>query len=330
MQIKGFINYLYFLFMEKEIKSYIDKSKSHITALKYDISSNYNMPDFGHLTVQIERFKQTFKENFTEEQNTRMLYYLSSLSIKEQNIKLKFQSIISVGSYDSLNNSITLNHFENGDIYYDLEEVLVHELLHMASTNYSITGEKSGFDLYGIIGEKLNEGYTEYLTQKYFTKGYKYTESNDNFLFLAKGIENIIGRERMQEYYFASDINSLINALAKYISRDDAIKLIYLIDMLPPTPIKSKEFDYLVKKISYINGIKLDKDLEVGLISKRQYEEQYAIKVREYRMYQIWSEDTQVLGDENVFILKDHQYESKLYDRKEMLKKAQTFKKTLY
>lgn len=328
MQIKGLISYIYFLFIEKEIKSYLEKSNKYITSSSYIIPSTRKKPDFGHLNDQIDFFKSKFKENFTEEQNNRMLYNLSFLKIVEKKVKSNFQSEISVGSYDSLNNTITLNSYENVGIDYDLEEVLVHELLHMASTNYSTIGERTGFDLFDIIGTKLNEGYTEYLTKKYFTRGYKYTEANDNYLFIAKGIENIIGREKMEEYYFTSDLNSVIRELSKYVSKEDAIKLIYLIDMMPST--KSKEFDYLVKKVSQINGIKLDKDLASGVISKKQYEEEYAIKVREYRMYQIWSEDTVILGDENIFILKDHEYESKLYDRKEISQKAQTFKKTLY
>ena len=320
MQIKGFLSYIYFKILEKDIYTELDRKEKNQIQRYFDLPEDSENTDFDELNEYIERFKAIFKENFTEEQYEKMIYLLSSLKIKEYTMNYDGDLLISIGSYDSLNNTITITNYKDLDVELNKEEILIHELLHMASTNYSLDGERTGLNLAGILGVKLNEGYTEYLTRKYFTRGYKYTESTENSIIFAKGIENIIGSEKMESYYFNSDINSLIKDLSEYISIEDTIKLLYLIDRVPDTKYRSKDFDYVLKKISEINGMKLKKDLEKGNITEEEYEEQYAIKVREYRNYQMWSEDTKVLGDETSFVLKDHEYTSDVYTRGYALK----------
>ena len=329
MQIRSFLSYIYYKVLEKDIYTELDKKQ------KYPINDDFSLPvnskenDFDELNHYIERFKERFKEVFTKEQYEKMIYALSTLKIEEHTKKYDGELFLSLGSYDSINNAITIMNYKDLNIDLNKEEILVHELLHMSSNNYSIDGERTGFDLSGILGVKLNEGYTEYLTRKYFTRGYKYTESNDNNIIFAKGIENIIGSDKMESYYFNSDINSLIKDLSEYISREDVIKLLYLIDRVPDNFYKSKDFDYVLKKISEINKIKLDKDLEKGIITESEYDEQYAIKVREYRMYQMWSEDTKVVGDDTAFVLSDHEYTSNLYTRGYVKKNKEKSKKIL-
>lgn len=315
MQIKSFISYIYFRIIEPDIEKDLTRNKNHIINNNYDISPEKKQPDFGKYNESIERFKEIFKESFTEEQYQRMLYRLSDLTIEEKELDYKLSFTISAGTYDSYYNKITINKFNGLELDISEEELLFHELMHMASTNYSAMGSKTGLELSDLLGVQLNEGYTDYLTRKYFTRGYKYTESHENNIMIAKGIENIIGSERMEELFFTSNINGLIDELSKYISRENVIKLLFLIDRVPDISDKSKEFDYVIKQISLLNEQKLIMDLTEGKITQKEYEEQYAIKVKEYRMYQMWSEDTKVTEDETSFILHDHEYVSSLYER---------------
>ena len=327
MQIKGFLSYIYFKVLEKDIYTELDRKEKNQINIDFRLPVDSKNPDFSELNEYVENFRRIFKESFTKEQYEKMIYSLNSLKIKEFTEKYDGDLFISLGSYDSHNNTITIMNYEDLGVDLNKEEILIHELLHMASTNYSIDGARTGLDLAGILGVKLNEGYTEYLTRKYFTRGYKYTESTENSIIFAKGIENIIGSEKMESYYFNSDINSLIKDLSEYISIEDTIKLLYLIDRVPATRYKSKDFDYVLKKISEINSIKLNRDLEKGIITEKEFEEQYAIKVREYRNYQMWSEDTKVLGDDTSFVLYDHEYTSNVYARGYTQKNKQKSKK---
>lgn len=317
MQIKGMINFIYYKTIEKLILDGLEECSNIQVNRDYTVPINYQMTSFKKYDSYIDRFKEIFKNSFTEEQYKRMMSNLRSLTIKERNDRKDLRLYFSLGYYDSFNNTITIVNYDNADFELSMEEVLFHELLHMASTNYTNKGDLTGLELPDLLGLQLNEGYTEYLTRKYFTRGYKYTESNDNSVFIAKGIENIIGKEKMEEYYFNSDINSLIKELSKYTQKDDVIKLLFLIDRIPDSTCKSKEFDDVVKEIARLNKIKLDRDLEDGVISRREYDEEYAIKVREYRMYQMWSEDTIVIEDGSSFVLSDHEYTSRPYPREQ-------------
>ena len=93
----------------------------------------------------------------------------------------------------------------------------MHELLHLASRKRVGKIILSGFRQVTnqtIMGRYLNEGYTEYLNQKYFSKKDRtvYAEA----VTFAQGIERIVGRKKMEKLYFDANLLGLIDHLGKY------------------------------------------------------------------------------------------------------------------
>ena len=313
MQIQSILGFLYFKTIEKEINKILDQNQHILVGHNYE--EEKTPIDFGKYNKYIESFIETFKNNFSEEQFDNMMYLLRNLKIKEQDVLINNQLIISLGHYDSYTNEIILNNYKDAKEKINIKEVIYHELLHMASTRTISNGALTGFAIPDVLGSNLNEGYTEYLTRKYYTRGYKYVDSNENDVIIAKGIENIIGQEKMQKYYFNADLASIINELSEYSPRKEVIKLLFLIDTAPIMGRKGKEFDNIIKEIARLNKVKLDKELEEGLIDIKTYEEEFVIKVKEYRNYQMWSEDTEIIDNGDSFILQDHDYQSSEINR---------------
>ena len=120
------------------------------------------------------------------------------------------------------------------------KDTVDHELLHMAST---IKGQKythCGFSLIDlnnnrVFGEGLNEGYTTLLDERYFSDR---TPSKKELLaktymlpkLFSEGLENLIGAEIMEKWYFDGDVKSLIEEMCKYVSFNRAIDFIYDLD----------------------------------------------------------------------------------------------------
>ena len=113
-----------------------------------------------------------------------------------------------------------------------------HELFHMSSTKKLGTFDFSGFmqEKFGekqfTIGRGLNEGYTDLLSERYFTL---YGAETDGYLLLkhiAKTMELIIGQFDMECLYFESDLYSLVEKLEQYASYEEVIALLKEIDLL--------------------------------------------------------------------------------------------------
>ena len=263
----------------------------------------------------VKKFVSIFKENFSTKQTAEMISRVNSLKIVEEiGETVKVQKFISLGSYDNATNQILLNKYEDREIPFEKWETLMHELLHMASTKETDHGTITGLEISGYIGLQLNEGYTEYLAEKYFTKGMKYTNTDDYKVFFAKGIENVVGSKRMEKYYFDANIGELVKDLEKYAKRKDIFKLLFLIDKIEDPFFTSREIRSIVLEIAKINEAKLEKDYQDGKLSDEQFDIEYAIKVIEYKKNNLWSEETVVKKDGNSFLLVDQGKSSDLYE----------------
>ena len=285
---------------------------------------------FGKYNDTIERFIKVFQKEFTEKQTKSMMYRLSHLEIVEKWIKLdRIPFCVSLGCYSSKDNKITLKHYDNKKIPEKANDTLIHELLHMASTKTTKYGHVTGLEVPNIIGMNLNEGYTEYLTEKYFTRGMNYVYVDDKRIPIVKGIENLVGVKKMEEFYFNADLPGLILELERYASKEDILKLLYTLDHLSTPMYSEKKFQIMTREIAKWNQRKLDRQLEKGEISEEEYDIERAIKVEEYKRYCLWSEDTEVLKDENGFVLRDHGYTSKYYPYSTDKKKSKRKSKNL-
>lgn len=143
-----------------------------------------------------------------------------------------------LGTYSTLNNSINISNI------YGNYKAIFHELFHMASTYLSGNMVYSGFFQYNrsknnsVIGYGINEGYTQYLTKKYFN------DNGSSYIFeefIAERLVDILGSKDMLDMYSRADLLSLVNSLGDLSSSKQAYTFITDIDYLNRTMKKKKK-----------------------------------------------------------------------------------------
>ncbi|MBQ3307004.1 MAG: hypothetical protein IJG68_02295 [Bacilli bacterium] len=284
---------------EKEMRN------ESITREKEEI--NYN---FGEYNDIIKEFVTGFKKEFSEEETNKMIHRLNSLSIKERwNDFNKTLYHIALGYYDSEKNTIMIEKYRGQDFVEDTKETLMHELFHMASTkkvgDYSVTG----FEIPGEIGLTLNEGYTDLIAKRTFSND---KEMNINE-FLVLGIENIVGKEELKQYFINADLKGLIKELSNYSSREEVIKLLYAMDHYDHVFYNPRLYRSIVQEIAKMNAEKLYHDYDSGLISKEEFDISYIKKVSEYKRFRYWDENARIISNNDEIMLKDDHQISATY-----------------
>lgn len=120
-------------------------------------------------------------------------------------------------------------------IRYSCKSSIGHELLHLASSFYSKKNkeEHSGFSQrkgYAMIGDGLNEGYTELLASRIFNKDGK-PQSYFKAVRIAKLIEFFFEDPKdMQQYYFRHNLPGFIIHMQQFIPRKKFIKMLLDLD----------------------------------------------------------------------------------------------------
>lgn len=121
------------------------------------------------------------------------------------------QTSSSYGSFDQTDNYLLVNND-------NLRETLLRALLEMTVTfkdtktcirgferiNYSSQSEKE--EVVENFGMGLNEAYKEIILGRYFELPYRY----DFLVTIVKLIEDMVGRERMEDLFFKGDLGSLV------------------------------------------------------------------------------------------------------------------------
>lgn len=280
-------------------------------------SANDNKPeyDFGTYNKHIEKYINICKTKLSQEQLSNLYRNLRTLKIRleEKEKTPRLIRTISLGYYNSNRNEITIEQYK--DRTYtdkDIESVLFHELNHMSSTRTMEDDVVCGFAIPNVIGDGLNEGYTEYITKR-DSLNEEYYDTDNYFIVIAKGIENIIGSDKMKEYYYNSDIYSVVDELSKYSNRKEVIRMLFLLDKMRSSFYDRRDISLMVKYISRINKIKLDLELEQGIIDYETYQIERAIKVDELKFGRIWPDETRVLHKDGYFVFKYKDQESELY-----------------
>lgn len=173
----------------------------------------------------IEKFIEVLTTHFSPEDLTRFYNNMDSIDIKVIS-KKKFQQVSqnttkkNLGEYYPTCNSMLL-------VEEDYNKVIYHKLFHVASSNFDMENRVSflGFSQSRLeggvnVGEPLNEGYTELMTNRYFfpsteSKYYKYE------VRVARQIEEIVGQEKMEKLYLNANLYGLLKELEKYTSSDN-------------------------------------------------------------------------------------------------------------
>ena len=215
---------------------------------------------FKEFNQYILKFLITYSMSFPECNKAFLVNNLNNLDIYVNCDNIS----VYIGNYNEEGNYISMclpDHYEEEE----LVNTLSHELLHMASHNSCSKNNNTGFSqmasyvLKDNIGYGLNEGYTEYLTLKYFSTSDSspfYSEEQ----VLSKKIEELIGQDTMQKAYFTGDLYSIIKGIEKYSNLDESIEIIRGIDKLG-------EEDNLYDEISN----KLDNLIKIKHSNEKRY-----------------------------------------------------------
>ncbi len=180
----------------------------------------------------IMNFINVVKDNIPEINPAILANNIYLLKIKNKDFRLinYITNNNTAGQYNHDNNTIEVS--KNN---YKL--TIYHELFHVIST---IINEETGMIYCGFnqitknnerIGEGINEGYTQYLTEKYFGKD----NTLNSYVYekrIAKVLEIIIGKERMQSLYFNANLSGLIDYLKIYSSEEEVYNFIHQLDFL--------------------------------------------------------------------------------------------------
>lgn len=209
----------------------------------YLIDAN-NIKDIENFSLKIKYFIMLMEKN-CENFNSKNLV---------NNFKKTLFDISKIGQEKITHGDVGYN-YKDKSITFSLNGFLVtnHELLHLSTLDKD-TGI-CGFHNNGT-GLGLNEAYTQLLTERYFNEsvGKSYFIETK----LINILEQVIGQDNMEKYYFNVSINSLINELSKYENESNIVKFINDMDKLlkvdinyieNPTIEQVKEFQGLISNL---------------------------------------------------------------------------------
>lgn len=139
----------------------------------------------------------------------------------------------SVGIYEPVTNEIQLG-ISQGTLIDT--NVLFHELIHMASSTYKNGVTYTGFSQrthlgYSSIGMGLTEGYTQLLTERIHATIPLY-EPYIKEIEISHNVEKIIGKKKMQELFFNTNLKGLVDELGRYSSEKETLAFIKKVDFI--------------------------------------------------------------------------------------------------
>lgn len=218
----------------------------------------------------------------------------------------KFSNDVLVNFYNNINrlkirdNKAIFFSGTNGVYYPDKNDIVLaadksiyHELFHMASSYY-YRDEKQTISRIGFaqwqykdnsvfdIGCGLNEGYTEALTKRYFGTNGAYAYE----VLIAEHLEQIIGKELMENLYLKADLNGLINELSKYVPKNQISEFFTSFDIMSKY-INSNAIKVVQEQIINIYNflvtvylVKKRRELYDGLISYDVFIDKYKLFIK--------------------------------------------------
>ncbi len=242
----------------KEIKKYkINKRTNPINVSKIKIPpelkveySDIDIERFRNTELEdkIKRFVSVITENFPREYLDN--FYKNINSIKFINKDLEKRNLVfgtnTAGFYRAFNNSISID-----NALTNCDEVIFHELFHMASARNTEDCVYSGFsqayfdNSFNDFAYGLNEGYTELLAYRYFGDPNKPRKSPYAYeMLVSSRIEKLIGKENMEKFYLTNDFKGLADSLKVYTSEEEVMTFITRLDLINKYFRKRKVTDY--------------------------------------------------------------------------------------
>lgn len=222
-----------------------------MTNRNYDLKKDFNakkveIVDFPRDIVESSNKVNTNKLNSLNEKQIKEFVSVLTKNTKKKNLKLMnnnlktlnikrgsffFHKVFAndaVASYNPNNNTIKLSRKEYDDAIY-------HELFHLASAYFnkekkiSFCGFSITYNNGKYIGNGINEGYTQLLTNRFFDDKIPCYILEQKCAYI---IEAIVGKEKMMDLYLNANLSGLVNELSKYSSKEAAHNFIKNLDLL--------------------------------------------------------------------------------------------------
>ncbi len=173
---------------------------------------------FGELLTY---FTRVLESNFFNLDLDYFYNNIKTLDIKELRGKILNNHVL--GEYLIDTNEILL--------YTDCKNTIYHELFHMASSCFRGNTAFSGFSQ-DDVGIGLDEGYTEFLTRRYFGKSRTFITNYEDQVKLVSFIEKVVGKNKMESLYLKANLKGLLKELRVYLTQDEVVDLVSNIDKL--------------------------------------------------------------------------------------------------
>lgn len=256
-----------------------------------DIIQEYDHIDLSNIKAryreQVTHFIKVLMKERPSWDLVNLYNNINTLKINPKNWVYLYSKVFTAGCYDSTTNQLFINNNKPSTIF--------HELLHMASARLDkkkkISGFHFGYNRLKSIGVGLNEGYTDLLTERYFTK-----QKTANAIYYwqthyARLLETIIGQEKMTSLYFRADLNGLIREMSHYDTEENCWQFLKSLDFLSNynNDEIAKLFitkNMIINKMRSVNEFLLTSyirkqldDLEQGLICFAEFEDNIKLYV---------------------------------------------------
>ncbi len=259
--------------LRMELKKYSNTDMVKVTDFPDELFENVD----ENAILDNEVYKKTYEEfgkkivNIVNREDLDN-YYRNFATIKEEPLTKGYmlknvlaRGVIIGGGYNAKENTIALE----TNFLSKYMNSIAHELLHAASTYHD---KEKGIIYCGlsqmylnkedpkkneIYGIGINEGLTQYYTNKYFIK--KGTLMTSELIYkeeqvIAEALETIIGEEKTKSLYFRADLSGFVKELEQYASREDIYKFINYTDVLMYYARDKKlNFEELNKAKEFIN-----------------------------------------------------------------------------
>lgn len=227
-------------------KKYVIKTLNKSKINNYNTIINYNRFEDQEVSLAIQKFINTISKDFTKEELVLFYRNISSLKVERTNNK------DICGRYNILKNKIEITNINH----------IYHELFHVATTIHTKDSEICGFWQYNSslddgIGNGLNEGYTQLITERYFDVEDVKDDSYRYEIIVAKALEHIIGKDKMKSLYINANLNGIIKELKNYNSTKEVFCFMNRLDFICNNRYKSNlsyfRQNKVIEYIRYIN-----------------------------------------------------------------------------
>ena len=262
-----------------EINKDIEIEKTDKIVMPPELISNHTGINYKNIisyefSEEIAKFARIMTTNFSSENLVILYNNINDLKIEKiyMNEFLEhIKNIIFKRGTKDLNvagYNVFLNRVRIEEEYVDID--MPHELFHMASSVYDKEKKVlyTGFVQTIIkenrnIGDGINEGYTEWMVAKYYDESILSDSTSYKYLCnVARNLDEIVGKDKMENLYLKANLKGLVEELVKYNSYDNVMHFIsatdYLYHNLNESRKSKQEKEVITNELKFINKFMIE------------------------------------------------------------------------